>query len=135
MENTNIPVEQKHYSSILRVFVLISMAVLFVGYFLYVSGLLPVRTEPETIAEKWNLSADEFREETEVKTGFGRLSEIMLGDGLSFSTLLLLAMGTMICFIPLGIIFIIKKDYVYAAIVVLQIAILVFAASGIVGGH
>jgi hypothetical protein len=59
------------------------------------------------------------------------------GDFLNFIGIAFLAGVTIICFFPIIPIFLKKKDKVYAALAVVEILVLVLAASGLLksGGH
>jgi hypothetical protein len=127
---------QIRYAEVLHWIALIGLALLLVTFVLYVSGLIPPLVEPSEVPAMWHLSAEEYTEANNIPTGWAWIREIVHGDVLSFASLVLLASGTIICFIITLFSFLKDKDWIYSGIIILEIFVLLLAASGLVaGGH
>lgn len=125
---------QKRYARILYWVAAIGQMLVVVGYILYLSKLLPTATPIETITQAWHLSAAEFTDELGMETGWNWLRKLGYGDIISYGAIVLLALGTNICLLAAGVSFLQEKNGKYALIVILQIVVLLIAASGIVSG-
>jgi hypothetical protein len=115
---------------------LVGIVLLVVSFGIYVDGVYPPYVDYEKITELWSKDTHTFIEEAEMPTGWGWISLIGYGDILNLLMLAFLAVLTIVCYISIIPILIKKKDFVYAAIAIAEVAILVLAASGILQvGH
>ena len=127
---------QIRYAEVLHWIALIGLVLLLATFALYLSGLIPPLVEPSEVPAMWHLSAEEYTEANNIPTGWAWIREIVHGDVLSFASLVLLASGTIICFIITLFSFLKDKDWIYSGIIILEIFVLLLAASGLVaGGH
>jgi hypothetical protein len=127
---------QIRYAEVLHWIALIGLVLLLATFALYLSGLIPPLVEPSEVPAMWHLSAEEYAEANNIPTGWAWIREIIHGDVLSFASLVLLASGTIICFIITLFSFLKDKDWIYSGIIILEIFVLLLAASGLVaGGH
>ncbi len=127
---------QIRYAEVLHWISLIGLALLLAAFALYLSGLLPPLVDPSEVPRMWHLSAEEYTEANNIPTGWGWVQKIAYGDVLSFASLVLLASGTLICFSITLFSFLKDKDWIYSGIIILEIGVLLLAASGLVaGGH
>ena len=111
------------------VFVAISFAI-------YVFELLPPSVPIEDIVQNWHLTAGELNQKFSLPTGWGWISDILKGDILSFASIVYISGATIICLAAVLGVFLKEKDMIYTTITILQILVLVIAASGFVGaGH
>jgi len=137
--------EQLVYAGILNIGMLIGLALLVSTFFIYVSGILPSYVPIEKLSEipagskvpYWGMRAHEFNQAFNIPTGWGWLAHVNKGDYLNFVGIAMLAGLSILCYLSILPILIRKKDTAYVAIAILEIAVLVFAASGILkaGGH
>ncbi len=128
--------EQLKYASVLQKVSLGGLALLVIGFFVYLSGVLPTIVPVEKIPEYWGMRVHDFVEETGMPKGWSWLPLLGHGDIVSFLGIILLAAGTLVCFAVVLPAFLRKKDTPYVIIVFIQILILLLAASGIItGGH
>ncbi len=128
--------EQLLYASVLQKISLGGLGLLIIGFIVYVSGLLPPIVPVSKIPEYWGLRVDEFIEKTGMPVGWNWIPYLTRGDILSFLGIILLAAGTVVCFAVVLPAFARKKDTPFVIIVIIQILILLLAASGFVtGGH
>lgn len=90
----------------------------------------------EQISQYWSLSAEEFNKVTGSPTGWDWLTYIDKSDYLNFFGITALSLITIICYLGIIPILAKKSDYLYLTIAVLEVLILVLAASGILNsGH
>ncbi len=129
--------EQLQYASVLQKVGLGGLGILILGFFVYVLGLLPNIVPVNKIPEYWNLRVSEFVEYTGMPTGWKWITLLNHGDVISFLGIVLLAAASVVCMIAVLPVFIKKKDTHYILILLIQIAVLVLAASGMItgGGH
>jgi VIT1/CCC1 family predicted Fe2+/Mn2+ transporter len=102
----------------------------------YVFGVLTPHVPLEQLPSVWNLPVATYLQQTATPTGWGWLALAHKGDLSGLIGIAVLAS----CSIPplLGLIplYLKQRDYVYAAICTVVIAVLVLAASGVLtGGH
>jgi len=106
------------------------------GYLVYVFQLLPTAVTPAEIAMQWHLRASEFHKAVPVPSGWDWVSQLGRSDVLSYASIVYLSSVTMICLAVIIPLFFKGKDRIYTIITILQVLVLVFAATGIIsGGH
>lgn len=106
------------------------------GFTIYVFELLPLSVSIDDIAKNWHLSAAELNRQYHLPTGWAWVADILKGDILSFASIVYLSAATIFCLVAVAGVFLKEKNVIYTIIAILQILVLVFAASGIVGsGH
>ncbi len=106
------------------------------GYLIYVFQLLPAAVSPAEIATKWHLKAAEFHKAVPVPSGWDWITQLGRGDVLSYASIIYLSSVTMFCLAVIIPLFFKEKDRIYTVITLLQVMVLVFAATGIIsGGH
>jgi hypothetical protein len=129
--------EQMLYANILNKGMIVGIVVLLVTYAIYVSGMLPTFIPVEDVPKYWNMSVAAFSHELGTPTGWGWLQSIGKGDYLNFVGIAILAAITILCYAAIVPGLMRKKDTVLVVIVILEILVLSFAASGILksGGH
>jgi len=129
--------EQVIYANILVIGVWIGLALLFVTYAIYLSGLMPSHVDMSLITTNWDKGVNEYLEITNSPHGWGWTSLLATGDFLNYIGLVFLALMTVVCYLVLLKGYIAKKDWIYASIAFLEILVLSLAASGLLGsgGH
>ena len=105
-----------------------------VTYLLYVFGVLTPHVKLELVPLLWSQPVGTYLELGQVPHGWGWTVLILKGDFLNFLGIVLLAGMTIVCYIPLIPVFMKRKEYVFATLALAEILVLMFAASGIVGG-
>ena len=131
------PREHIVYANILFWGAWAGLAVLVLTYVLYVSGILAPHIPLETVTKLWAKPVHAYITEGQVPHGWGWVSLLHTGDFLNFVGIAILAALTVVAFVPLIPAFWRKGDKLYAVIAVLEILVLVAAASGLIsaGGH
>jgi len=130
--------EQIRYANMVFWGAWISIAIMLLTYTVYVSGIIEPYIPLKQIPHYWSMPADAYTHEANVPVGWGWAVLIGHGDFLNFAGIVLLAAMTVICFlVALLPAYIKKKDWLFSAIVALEVTVLCLAASGIFGsgGH
>jgi hypothetical protein len=129
--------EQLTYANILNKGMLVGSLVLLVTYAIYLSGILPTFIPVEDVPKYWTKSVKTFTHELGVPTGWNWLKMIGTGYFVNFIGIVILAAVSIMCYIAILPELIRKKDTPLIVIVILEVLVLVLAASGILksGGH
>ena len=129
--------EQLLYANILFIGAWGGIAILFVTYFLYATGVVAPHVDKMAVIQHWGQGVHEYLVATNSPQGWGWVALLGKGDFMNFIGLVLLAAMTIFCYF-----FLIKgygrqKDYTYMIICALEVLVLLVAASGILGsgGH
>ncbi|MFA6001433.1 MAG: hypothetical protein WC828_04880 [Thermoleophilia bacterium] len=140
-------VEQKRYGAILDVAMKVGLLVLVVSFILYLVGFPKPFIPVEDVSSYWTLKLHSvvngeetgYLHKTGIEPGWAWASSDNLkkSDFLTFAPIAFLASVTVICYLSILPIFLKRKDYIYAALAVTEVLVLVLAASGILpsGGH
>ena len=129
--------EQITYANLLFLAVWVSILIMFITYFIYVTGIMEPHVPIEVVQQYWNSSVGDYMHTTGAPHGWGWLRLLDTGDYLNFIGLATLALITILCYLILLPGYIRRKDRVYTLICVLEVLVLSLAASGILGasGH
>ena len=129
--------EQIIYANLLIIGVWAGIIILATTYAIYLTGALPSHVEISLIPSLWGKGVNEFIEITHSPHGWGWVSLLTKGDFLNYTGFVLLALMTIFCYLVLVRGYVRQKNWIFAAIAVLEIIVLSVAASGILGsgGH
>ena len=129
--------EQIIYANLLIIGVWAGIIILVATYAIYVTGILPAHVEMSRIPELWGKGVGEYLEMTHSPHGWGWAALLYKGDFLNYLGFAFLALMTILCYLVLVRGYSRRKDWIFAAIAVLEIVVLSSAASGILraGGH
>lgn len=129
--------EQITYAKLLDIGMKGGLIALIVSFIVYLTGILQPYIPVNDLPKYWGMSVHKYLEATHIPHGWGWLSMIGKGDFLNFLPIALLAGVTIICYLSIIPIFFRKKDTVYGILAILEVLVLVLAASGILksGGH
>jgi hypothetical protein len=129
--------EQLTYANILNKGMLIGILILLITYAIYVAGILPTFFPVEDIPKYWTKSVKVFTHDLGAPTGWNWLGLVGKGDYLNFIGIAILAAVSIFCYLAILPGLIRKKDTPLVVIVILEVLVLVLAASGILksGGH
>ena len=129
--------EQIIYANLLLMGMLAGIVIMFITYAVYLSGILPPHVGLDTISANWGKGIHEYLELTHSPQGWGWFALLGKGDFINFIGFALLGLMTIICYVVLVKGYLRKKDWIFAAISILEIIVLALAASGIMGsgGH
>jgi hypothetical protein len=132
--DTNAPAEQITYANILFYGCWSGLALMIVTYLIYVTGIMDPYVSMELVTKFWSQPVGEYLTQNNVPTGWGWATLLSKGDFLNFLGIALLGGLTIVCYIPVTLAYFKKKDFAFAIISLLEVLVLCFAASGIVGG-
>ncbi len=137
VSKTAPPPEQIIYANLLFYGCWLAILLMVITYALYLSGLLAPHVPVEQLEQLWRQSVHNYVQTADIPRGWGWVTLITRGDFLNFIGIVLLAGMTVIAFLTLIPAYLKKKDFIYFAIVVVEVLVLMLAASGIlvVGGH
>ena len=129
--------EQIIYANLLIIGVWAGIIILVATYAIYVSGVLPAHVDMSAIPKLWGKGVSEYLAMTHSPHGWGWAALLTKGDFLNYLGFAFLALMTIACYLVLVRGYSRQKDWIYAAIAVLEIVVLSLAASGILGagGH
>lgn len=132
-----VPQEQLLYADILFWGCWGGLALMAVTYILYVTGLMAPHVPLDTITVLWSKPVKTYLEVGNVPHGWGWVVLLGKGDFINFLGIVLLAGLTVVAFIPLVPAYLKKGEKLYATMALLEILVLVGAASGLIasGGH
>ena len=129
--------EQIAYAKILDIGMKLGLLMLIVMFIIYLLGILRPYLPVDKLPEYWGLSVHKYLEVTGIHPGWAWLGMLGKGDFLNFLGIAFLAGVTVICYAAIFPIFVRRKDIAYAVLALLEVLVLVLAASGILkaGGH
>lgn len=128
--------EQLRYARVLDAGMKSGLGVLVLSFLAYVSGLVPAHVPLAQMPGLWTLAAPEYLRATGMPQGWGWIGMLGSGDMLPLIGIAILSGISLVCFIVLLPVYAARRDWVYLAIAVLEIAVLMLAASGVLtAGH
>lgn len=129
--------EQMTYGKILDIGMKFGLIALIITFIIYITGIITPYIPLNELPDYWGMSVHKYLEEAQIPHGWGWLNMIGKGDFLNFIGIAFLAGITIICYIVIIPILFRKKDTIYGIIAILEVLVLVLAASGILktGGH
>jgi len=127
--------EELRYATVLAVGGRLGLLALILVFALYVSGAISPLVPLASLPEYWKLSAREFAALTHHPTGWTWLEQIAFADIATLAPIAFLAGVSVLCSLAVLPQFLRRRDVVHAAILVLQIVVLVIAASNILGAR
>ena len=105
-----------------------------VAFLLYAGRVMPAYVPLDQLPRYWALPVDQFVQATGAPSGWAWLGELHYGDGLNLLTIGLLGLVTPLCYARLVPALVAERDWLQALLAVAQLAVLLAAASGAVGG-
>ena len=128
--------EQLRYARVLDAGMRFGLGVLACGFIAYVAGFVPAHVPLAQMPELWTLSAPEYLRATGTPEGWGWLGMLSSGEMLPLVGIAILSGISGLCFVVLLPLYAARRDWIYCAIAVLEIAVLTLAASGVLTvGH
>jgi hypothetical protein len=129
--------EQLAYAKLLDFGMKLGLLALIITFVVYVSGLFAPYIPVNDLPRYWGLSVHDYLKATGIHPGWTWLGMLGKGDFLNFVGIAFLAGVTILCYLRIIPILFKKKDAVYGILAILEVLVLVLAASGILkaGGH
>lgn len=129
--------EQLAYAKLLDIGMKIGLLSIIVTFIIYMSGLLTPYIAISDLPKYWSMPVNDYLTATGIHTGWSWVRMIGKGDFLNFIGIAFLSGITIVCYIRIIPILFRKKDTAYAILAIVEVLVLVLAASGVlkVGGH
>jgi hypothetical protein len=128
--------EQQLYAGILDIGMKIGLAILVVTFSLYMFGVMKPHVPVEQLPQYWSMSVHDYLQATDIGIGWSWVGNLGKADMLNFIGIAFLAGVTIICYLAIVPSLLRKKDTAYVVLALLEVAVLVLAASGILkAGH
>jgi hypothetical protein len=136
MNKIDIAPEQIRYAEWLRWSGWLGLAVLVGAFGLYVTGVLPPVIPVDQLPQAWRLSSRELMLQHGLQGGWSWIHSIARGDMLNMLGIAILAGCSALPLLAVTDIYLRRGDRLFAALCLLQVAVLVLAASGLIApGH
>lgn len=129
--------EQITYANILDWGMRIGLLLLVATFVIYLTATLKPHIPRDEVSNYWGMSVHEYLQATGVQPGWSWIAMVNKGDFLNFVGIALLAGVTVICYVRITPILFRNNDRVYGILAIIEVLVLVLAASGILkgGGH
>jgi hypothetical protein len=131
------PPEQLTYANLLFYGSWGAIAILFITFGVYVSGIFESYIPINEVSQYWSMPVSQYVHEANIPIGWGWAALIGKGDFLNFVGIVLLAGMTIVCYIVILPYYLKEKDIPYVVLIILEVLILCLGASGLLGtgGH
>ena len=123
--------EQQLYARLLDGAAKGGFGILVAGFVAYAAGWIPAHVPVDCLPELWSLPLADFVRATNTPTGWGWIVHLPKGEFASLAGIAILTGSSMICLLAVIPVYAKRGDWVYAAICIAEIAVLVLAASGV----
>jgi hypothetical protein len=128
--------EQRLYAKVLAVGMYAGLVCLFLTFALYVFGIMEPHIALEELPQHWGKSVRDYLVDTKIDTGWSWVGMLGYGDFVNFIGIAALAGVTIICYLAIVPGLLKSKDVTYSVLALLEVLVLVLAASGIIAaGH
>lgn len=129
--------EQLAYAKLLDLGMKAGLILLVVTFGIYLSGILTPHVPVNDLPKYWSMPVKDYLKVTEIHTGWSWLHLVGKGDFLNFVGIAFLSAVTIFCYLRIVPILFRKKDTIYGILAIMEVLVLVLAASGILkgGGH
>jgi hypothetical protein len=136
MEKEYTTEEQKLYAKLLDKGMKIGLVILVVTFGLYVFGVTEPKVPVNELSSYWGMSVHDYLGATGIGTGWSWAASLGHSDLLNFVGIAFLAGVTIVCYLAIVPSLLRKKDTPYVVLALVEVAVLVLAASGILkAGH
>jgi len=126
-----VPIEQRIYARWLDIGTRIGLAMLVVGFAVYVFGVLDPHVPPQELARLWTLPVGHYVAATGAPTGWDWLRHLGKGDYLNFLGISVFASITLVCYARIVPTLLRQGDRLQGGLAIIQTLILLAAASGL----
>ncbi|MBI5641634.1 MAG: hypothetical protein HZA17_14535 [Nitrospirae bacterium] len=129
--------EQLAYAKLLDSGMKLGLLMLVISFAIYMLGVLTPHIPVGDLPQYWSMSVKDYLKATDIHAGWSWLYQLGKGDFLNFIGIAFLSAVTIFCYIRIIPILFRKKDTVYGILAIVEVLVLVLAASGILkgGGH
>jgi hypothetical protein len=131
-DEQSMPLENSVYARVLWIAGLFGFLIAFIAFLLYLTGIVEPWIPLARVPELWSLSSREALRLSGISGGWGWLHLIDRSDMACYAALAFIASGTIIALISVFIVYLSRRNLLYALIVLLQLIVLCLAASGFI---
>ena len=124
--------EQLAYAAVLGNGRKIGLGVIVISFIVYLSGIIAPAVPLNKMPELWGLSSDKFMAAIGIKPGWSWVTMYNHSDMLSYYGIAILGLVSVIAYLAIIPKLARKKDTAYLVIAILEVTVLLVAASGIV---
>lgn len=125
---------QRRYARWLALGSRAGLALLVLSFVAYLAGWIPPLVPLDVLPQRWNQPVRAYLQATGQASGWGWLAQAGHGDVLNLVGIALLASCSLPCLLAVLPCYRRAGDRAFVAICLLEVGVLAFAASGIVGG-
>ena len=112
------------------------LVALCVGFVVYALGFADPLVPVQELTRLWHLPLDRYLASTGAPTGWAWLGFVGKSDYLNFIGIAVLSLATMVCHIRIVPILLARGERLHATLAIIQVLVLLAAASGLLpGGH
>jgi hypothetical protein len=122
--------EQMRYARVLDIGSKVGFVTLVAGFFAYVTGALDAHVAVGQLPGLWTLSLAEYLRATQTPTGWGWIAYLHKGEFAGLLGIAVLAGCSVACLAAITLLYARRGDRAYAAICILEIVVMLLAASG-----
>ena len=128
---------QLRYARVLLAGKRLGLALLVVAFGVYLTGWRAPHVPMSDLPRYWGLPVAEYLRATGSPSGWGWIAMVGRGDFMNFAGIAFLSGITIVCYLAILPMLFRKRDTAYVVIAILEVMVLVLAASGILkgGGH
>jgi len=128
--------EQVRYAQVLEKGMLIGLIVLSATFLVYVFGIVKPYIPYDQLPLYWSMNVHDYLHHARIEEGWNWVNMLRYSDFLNFVGIVMLAGTTVVCYVSIIPVYFKKKDTLYAIFSMLEVMILMLAASGLLtGGH
>ncbi len=129
--------EQLLYAKVLDIGMKIGLAGIIIAFGLYVLGIIEPRMPLGDVSQYWGMKSHDYLKAANIESGWSWVGMYRYGDFLNFFPIAFLAGVTVLCYLSIVPTLFKKKDTIYGILALVEVLILVSAASGLIsaGGH
>ena len=128
--------EQNRYAAFLGKGMFVGLVCLFVTFALYVFGVMEPHVPLQKLPDYWTKNVHEYLELAQLEAGWSWVRMLNRADVINFVGIVILAGVTVLCYLSILPLLLKRRDFVYAVLALLEVIVLLFAASGIIAvGH
>lgn len=129
----NVPSdEQLRYARLLSIGSKGGFAMLVAGFLAYVTGLFEEHVVVGQLPSLWGLSLAEYLRATQTPTGWGWIAHLHKGEFVGLLGIAVLAGCSVVCLAAIVPLYAQRGERIYAVICMLEILVILVAASGVV---
>lgn len=129
--------EQLLYAKVLNAGMAFGLLSTIAAFLVYISGLMPPKISFDDLQRYWKMPVNQYLKASGMHTGWSWLHDIGCGDMLNLLPIAFLSGLTIVCYLAIIPSLRRQKDTAYVVIAVVEVLVLILAASGILraGGH